>query len=400
MSTKRPSRVFVCYSLISTLAFAACSDSPSEPEAQRAAASLEIGAGDRQTASAGESVALAPNVLVKDRNGATLAGVTVRFAIVAGGGTVERSSAETNAQGIASPGRWTLGALPGANTLEASVESLPAVRFTANATSPYHITVRYIGTASSAQRRAVDDAVSRWRSVIIRDLDDVALSVPAGSCFSTQPAISETVDDLIVFIEFKSIDGAGKILGQAGPCYLREADNLPILGYLQLDVADLAVVEGAGALEDLVLHELGHVLGFGTLWSAFALLTGVGTADPQFIGANATASYRQLGGTAAFVPVESNGSPGTRDGHWRESIFGTELMTGFINAPPNPLSITTVGSLQDLGYTANVAAASIYSLGAALRSAPAIMEISTSEVLLRPRYKADPLGRVREITGT
>jgi hypothetical protein len=390
----------VWFGFVNALALAACSDSPAEPEAPRSAASLEIGAGDQQTATAGEQIALAPTVLVRDRNGEPLGGVTVRFAIVQGGGTVEQASAPSNAQGIATPGRWTLGLSPGTNTLEASVESLPTVRFTANATSPYHITVRYVGAASAPQQQAVESAVSRWRSVIIRDLDDVSLSIPAGSCFGTQPAINEIVDDLIVYIEFKSIDGAGKVLGQAGPCYVRQANNLPILGYLQLDVADLAAVEAAGALDDLLLHELGHVIGFGTLWSNLRLLTGVGGADPQFIGASATASYHQLGGTAPFVPVENNGAQGTRDGHWRESAFGNELMTGFINAPPNPLSITTVGSLQDLGYTTNVAAASAYTLGAGLRSAPAIMEISSSEVLLRPKYSADPHGRVREIAGS
>jgi glutamine synthetase len=29
---------------------------------------------------------------------------------------------------------------------------------------------------------------------------------------------------------------------------------------------------------------------------------------------------------AAGVPVENSGGPGTRDGHWRESVFSNELM--------------------------------------------------------------------------
>src|SRR4051794_6205534 len=49
------------------------------------------------------------------------------------------------------------------------------------------------------------------------------------------------------------------------------------------------------------------------------------------------------------VPVENTGGPGTRDSHWREAVFGNELMTGFVGPAGNPLSRTTVGSLQDLG---------------------------------------------------
>ena len=51
------------------------------------------------------------------------------------------------------------------------------------------------------------------------------------------------------------------------------------------------------------------------------------------------------------VPVENLGGPGTADGHWRESIMGGELMTGYISFIGNPLSTITVGSLSDLGYT-------------------------------------------------
>jgi len=49
--------------------------------------------------------------------------------------------------------------------------------------------------------------------------------------------------------------------------------------------------------------------------------------------------------------------PGTADAHWRESIFGPELMTGFVNHGAMPLSAITVGSLADLGYTVNPLAA-------------------------------------------
>jgi hypothetical protein len=62
------------------------------------------------------------------------------------------------------------------------------------------------------------------------------------------------------------------------------------------------------------------------------------------------------------VPVENTGGPGTRDSHWRESLFRNELMSGFIAAPNNPLSKMTAASLKDLGYVVNMNAAEPYVL--------------------------------------
>src|SRR5690606_17727901 len=111
------------------------------------------------------------------------------------------------------------------------------------------------------------------------------------------------------------------------------------------------------------LHEIGHVLGIGTIWNYKGLLQGAGTPDPRFIGAQAMQAYRSLGGLEVGIAVENTGSSGTRDSHWRESIFGNELMTGYVGSVPNPLSAITVASLQDLGYGASSLKASQYTLG-------------------------------------
>jgi hypothetical protein len=68
------------------------------------------------------------------------------------------------------------------------------------------------------------------------------------------------------------------------------------------------------------------------------------------------------------VLLETIGGQGTRDVHWAESDFGVELMTGFVNLPPNPLSLITTGSLQDLGYQVNNAAADLGYTTASLRA--------------------------------
>ena len=77
-------------------------------------------------------------------------------------------------------------------------------------------------------------------------------------------------------------------------------------------------------------------------------------------------------GAAGTVPLEDTGAPGTRDNHWRESVFGAELMTGYLNDGVNPLSRLSVASLADLGYQVDVTQADAYSppsMLAGLRSA-------------------------------
>ena len=127
---------------------------------------------------------------------------------------------------------------------------------------------------------------------------------------------------------------------------------------------------------------MGHLLGIGTLWDVNrSLLTGAGTSDPRFVGVRGVAEWSTLGGSAA-VPVENTGGSGTADSHWRETTFGTELMTGYISPGSNPLSKLSIASLADLGYHVNRSVADAYSLpaGSSLRAGVA----STPGVFLRP----------------
>jgi hypothetical protein len=132
---------------------------------------------------------------------------------------------------------------------------------------------------------------------------------------------------------------------------------------MAFDSADLAEMETSGTLNDVITHEMGHVLGFGTIWTRKHLLKGKNTANPTFVGTTAKTEYGVLRGSGPTpVPVENTGGPGTAGGHWRETVFRNELMSGFISAPGNPLSRVTVGSLQDLGYMVNLDAAEPYAL--------------------------------------
>src|SRR4029078_10797344 len=180
-----------------------------------------------------------------------------------------------------------------------------------------------------------------------------------------------TVDDVLINASAPTIDGPGGILGQAGPDAFRSGSLLPIHGIMEFDAADMTQMERDGSLYSVVLHEMGHILGIGTLWEDLGLLSGAGTSNPIFRGANATAQYNQIYGTnASGVPVEATGGAGTRDSHWRDTVFTNELMTGWAGPGTNlPLSRITVGSLADIGYTVNYAAADAFTPTAAGLSA-------------------------------
>ena len=53
----------------------------------------------------------------------------------------------------------------------------------------------------------------------------------------------------------------------------------------------------------------------------------------------------------------AGGGAGTAGSHWRESVLGDELMTGWISGTSQPLSRATVASLGDLGYAVDLSRA-------------------------------------------
>jgi Big-like domain-containing protein/filamin/ABP280 repeat protein len=86
-----------------------------------APATVTIAAGDGQTATGGTALPIKPAVVVRDAGGTPVAGLAVTFAVASGGGSIEGGSATTGADGVATAGRWTLGAVAGPNTLQATV---------------------------------------------------------------------------------------------------------------------------------------------------------------------------------------------------------------------------------------------------------------------------------------
>ncbi len=349
-------------------------------------ASLQEAEGNGQTAAAGSAVPTAPAVQVRNALSAPVSGVRIRFQPGSASGTVTGETQLTGADGIARVGSWRLGSA-GVNTLTAVVEGAELggepVEFIATTAdvSGYDITVRYLSDLTNSQLLAFAEAELRWESLVTGDLADVNADLDVGDCGPNSPAVPGPFDDLTIFVTIEFIDGPGSVLGQAGPCFVRVPGDLTVVGRMQFDEDDMDLLENQGLLQAVILHEMGHVLGFGTLWGPdyFDLVQNPSQPDPDpplidthFTGAQAIAAFDAAGGTTytgAKVPVMNSGGAGTVNSHWRDDVFDPELMTGFLTDGFNPLSAVSVRSLQDLGYTVSVANADPFTLTPALRIA-------------------------------
>jgi hypothetical protein len=286
-------------------------------------------------------------------------------------------------------------------------------------TSNYDIQFEFIGSGMTQARRAVfNEAAVLWSAVITGDLEDVPVAageLPAGTnvaCRFATPEFVGTIDDLLIFASITPIDGEGGVLGQAGPAFIRATTNdLTIVGCMQFDEADVEALEADGTFNEVILHEMGHVLGYGTLWepsppSEINLLDEPCQSFPGatsgFIGTQAKIQFGILGRTGN-PPVENDYGDGTRCGHWDEGYFDNELMTGFLggvtSATVNPFSALTIASMRDMGYQVDLTQAEPYSIPACSPTCdnPSITTANLDipwEIVLKPKGTIGPDGKV------
>lgn len=234
----------------------------------------------------------------------------------------------------------------------------------ANAVNLFNLTINYTG--DSGYQSYFTEAEAIWERIIPSYIN--------GNKTGFLPFSGITINASVV-----AIDGAGGVLGSAGPDFYG-IDNsgyaMATTGTMEFDSADMA---GLGAnLQTVILHEMAHVIGIGTLWTLNNGLypNGVYTSPTgQYKGPAGLAAYKTEFGqpSATFVPVELGGGAGTANGHWNESDGGGvntgivsnfnrdmryELMTGWLDTnKPSFISSLTRGSLQDIGYNTQTASA-------------------------------------------
>lgn len=214
---------------------------------------------------------------------------------------------------------------------------------------------------SSDVQTVFQEAESFWETLILGNRYDLAITA------------------LTIIAVGASIDGSGGTLGAAGPTSASVYAGASQYAYassglMYFDTADLDSMYSDGTLFDVIVHEMAHVMGFGTLWnpgSISPVLSGTqnvySSGSGEYTGAFGVAVYNaEFGLSETYIPVELDGGTGTANSHWDEDTYAggsSEIMTGYIGSAfstPNSVlgydfaattvSGTTVASFADLGY--------------------------------------------------
>lgn len=241
------------------------------------------------------------------------------------------------------------------------------------------IQLNFDASVTPAQQQVFEDAAAFWNSTI------------TGYDLLYNNVGVEEAHSLTINVSIPYIDGVGLVLGSAGPEVVKYYDDNPLgaptvalwytlSGSMEFDSADVDAMLANNSLYGVVLHEMAHVIGIGTLWE-FNTVNGYGvdlytSGSGQYLGPNALAAWQSEFGQAGatHVPVELGGGPGTANGHWNEvdvqagltgitsSItgmdFAYELMTGWTDGTFF-LSEVTLGGLDDLGYIVDYSKAGV-----------------------------------------
>lgn len=382
-------------------------------------ASIVFTAGANQSVLAGTAVPIAPAVQVRDAFGNGVPGAPVTFAVQEGDGLVAGNPVTTDASGTVTSPEWILGKSASAQTLRASTAGGLAATISATVASAYNVDLRFFGPPMPPSTSALfTAAAARIRGAVVGDVSDIPVTSPldleSGCGVPGLPtAFSETIDDVVIYASVGPIDGVNNILAFSFPCYVRDpssADKQTVIGIMKFDSEDIDNMLARGNMQDVIQHEMLHIVGIGTLWRLYGLIQGAGTESSRYTGIMGINGCLTLGGASvcpASIPVENNGGAGTADAHWRESVFFNELMTGFVNTratvpsgPLNPLSVMSIQSLEDLGYSINSRAADFYAIpGASASSALGQWSVAAEsgpawEKVEKPKFIISRTGRV------
>ena len=274
----------------------------------------------------------------------------------------------------------------------------------------FDIELVFLDQVTERQKNVIQYAAKRWMSVVVEDLPDYTFTQGfSGTCGDQSYEIpsGDRIDDLRIYVS-TSVNSPFA-LGQGGPHLLRETTHLPIVGCMAIDVSLTSRVFGVG------LHEIGHVLGFGTLWDweKFGFIQDLSwsdsSADTHFNGSRAIAAFNDAGGGnygGKKVPVQK------RDGgHWRFIVLNGEVMLPG-RSGERALSAITVQSLADLGYGVDVTQADPFTVRGTTASGKVALVGSTvpdvdaepmltcgAGLMTEPIHVVDPQGRIIRTIG-
>ena len=334
-------------------------------------------------------------------------GDTLEYAIVSADSSVASSTVDGDQVTISAVAAGTTRlTLTATDTGGLRAESSFPVTVRSPSPGSFDIDLILSGTLSEYQEEAFRRAAEYWMR-ILRDWDnpdiELGMDFELGCGNVTAHQRIGTLDDLVIVANVHTTEE--DFLAQAGICGIH--DGIPFMGAIEVNAERMEWMEHNGHLEEMMLHEIGHVLGIGTLWRQSGLLRNPSQAtdslvDTHFAGPLAIAAFDDAGGTdydGAKVPVQRRRLGTAGDSHWRESVLGHELLTPILYPNTvNPLSAITIQSLADLGYTVDATLAQHYQLPEASETQAdrdvARMADLSDDVFVSPVMVVDRRGRV------
>jgi len=216
-------------------------------------------------------------------------------------------------------------------------------------------------------RKSLDNTIfaaagKRWKSVIDGWLPDSKFKGP-----------------LLIRVRFEKLvrpEGRPNTAALVRPSSLVPMDRgpLPKEGTITIDLDDRKdLLDRRAEFLDVITHEIGHVLGIGTLFEG-AKGSLVDKDKKLFLGEKALKQYLKLapGEKVEGVPVTFQDIEQDRDAfHWNDDPLKWELMSATLDAPTlggapgtglNAISTVTIGALEDLGYIVNEENAELFAL--------------------------------------
>lgn len=170
----------------------------------------------------------------------------------------------------------------------------------------------------------------------------------------TNPGVENT-DYVVYFVETDC--GEGNTIATAGPIYLEQDTYRPFVGVVHLCISKAAsMLDEQAYYEVVVLHEMMHALGYGTIFNYMKDMVQNTTVNEmkfqQIVSPKVVDIAKKHFGCDSLngVLLENDGGEGTANSHWEITLYSGELMVGWISSTkPNKLTKLTLSWLEDTG---------------------------------------------------